>query len=107
MNGYQGRCDVCGKETEVFVGASTMGVVSWAYCLDCLNAGLEPYHSMVVYIACAGRFPDDINKEYQDHCRHILKGLGISEEQFVRDVDKSIKDMEDYSNMCQAFDDFE
>lgn len=105
MNGYQDKCDVCGKETEVFVCASSMGAVSWAYCANCLKAGLEPYYSMVAYIACAGRFPDDINKEYQEHCRHILKGLGISEEQFVIDVDKAIKDMEDYYNMCSVIED--
>lgn len=94
MSGYQGKCDVCKKETEIFTRASTMGPISWGYCIDCLKAGLEPYDGMVAYIACAGRFPDDINKGYQEHCRNILKGLGISEEQFIVDIDKAIENME-------------
>ena len=46
---------------------------------------------MVAYISCAGRFPKDINETYQKHCRRILEGLNISEEQFIKDVDKSIE----------------
>ena len=88
-----GKCAVCGKEADVVVCASSMGATSYAYCEDCLNKGLEPYQAMVDYIACAGRFPDDINLAYQEHCRNILKALNVSEEQFVADVDKSILDL--------------
>lgn len=86
-------CDVCGKETEVFVCASSMGAISFAYCKVCLTQGLEPYWAMVSYIACAGKFPDDINESYQKRVRYILKKLNISEEQFVKDVNNCIKEV--------------
>jgi hypothetical protein len=90
-------CDVCGKEnTEIYVCASTMGAVSFGYCSDCLSKGLEPYDAMVAYIACAGRFPDDINEMYQRQVRRILKWLKISEEKFIEDVNKAITEMDDY-----------
>ena len=94
-----GKCAVCGKESEVEVCCSAFGAVSYAYCNYCLVNHLEPYGAMVADISCAGRFPDDINQQYQDLCRHILKELGISEEKFIADVEKSIKDMDDYFAM--------
>ena len=91
-----GKCDVCGKETDIVVCASSMGPISYGYCKECLNKSLEPYSAMVAYISCAGRFPDDINEYYQRHCRNILKGLNVSEEQFIKDVDEAIKEMHEY-----------
>jgi len=91
-----GTCDVCGKETDIVVCASTMGAISFGYCKECLQKGLEPYWAMVSYISCAGRFPNDINERYQLRCRDVLKGLGISEEQFIKDVDKAIKKIYEY-----------
>jgi hypothetical protein len=97
-----GKCDVCGKETDVVVCASSMGATSYAYCEDCLNKGLEPYDAMVSYIACAGRFPDDINSTYQEHCRNILNELNISEDKFIADVDKcSLELYEDFAKWCE------
>lgn len=95
-----GKCDVCGKTEEIYVCASTMGAVSLGYCKYCLQKGLEPYGVVVAYIACAGHFPEDINKMYQDHVRRILNGLGVSEEQFIKDVDKCLNEMvEDINSM--------
>ena len=83
------KCDVCGKDVaETFVRASSMGPVSYAYCTECLTAGLEPYDGMVAYIAGAGHFPDDINAGYQAKVRNVLTGLGISEEKFIADVEE-------------------
>lgn len=97
-----GKCAVCGKETEVTVCCSAFGAVSYAYCNHCLVNNLEPYEAMVADISCAGNFPEDINKPYQEFCRHILKELGISEEQFIEDVRKAAKDLdEDYAMWCK------
>lgn len=93
----QGICDVCGKHTDVVVCASAFGATCYAYCRDCLSNGLEPYRAMVDYISCAGSFPDDINEQYRHMCRHILKGLGISEEQFIADVNNSIDDYNEWA----------
>lgn len=94
---HHGKCDVCGEETDVVVCASTMGAISFAYCKECLFKRLEPYWAMVAYISCAGNFPDDINADYQELCRHILKELNISEEKFIEDVNKSIEEMFNYA----------
>jgi len=98
LKGYNGKCDVCGKETEIYVCASTMGAVSFGYCKDCLMKGLEPYWAMVAYISCAGKFPEDINEQYQNRVKYILKGLNVSEEKFIEDVNKSIENslLEEY-----------
>lgn len=85
-----GKCDVCGKETEVAVCCSAFGACSFAYCKDCLEQGLEPYNQMVEYIASAGEYPKDINSLYIDEIKHILKHLGKSEQQFADDVKSSI-----------------
>ena len=84
------KCDVCGKEGEVFVASSAYGAISFAYCDDCLRNGREPYWAIVLYIACAGRFPDDISEEYQKDVRRQLELHGVSEEQFIQDVEKEI-----------------
>ena len=87
-------CDVCGKEGEIIVCASSMGAISFGYCIDCFNKGLEPYWAMVAYISGAGKFPEDINQAYQNLVREILKGLNISEEQFIKDVNEFIQKIE-------------
>lgn len=87
---HEGKCDVCGKEGKVVPAASMFGATTFSYCKKCLGLGVEPYHAMVDYIACAGHFPNDINVSYQVVCREILKRLNISEEQFIKDVDAAI-----------------
>ena len=94
-----GTCDVCGKRDKVVVCASTMGACSFAYCEKCFDKQLEPYGAMVAYISCAGHFPEDVNEGYRELVRHILGGLGKTEEQFIADVDKSINEMNVYFEM--------
>lgn len=89
-----GTCAVCGKKTDVIVCCSAFGAMSFAYCKDCWDNQLEPYSAMVSYISCAGYFPDDINEEYQALCRHILNGLGVSEEKFIEDVKKENEEID-------------
>lgn len=87
-----GICDVCGKETTGGgVYASIFSPTSFLYCPECAKSGKEPYSSMVHYIAIAGHFPDDINENYRAVVRHQLKLHNISEERFIKDVDKVIK----------------
>ena len=63
---HEGRCDVCGKQTNVAVCASSCGPISLAYCRSCLEAGLEPYGIMLAYISGAGHWPDDITSAAKD-----------------------------------------
>ena len=102
-----GTCAVCGKDTEVVVCASVFGATSYAYCEHCLSNYLEPYHAMVNYISCAGLFPDDINEQYQALCRHILNGLGISEEKFIEDVKRTNDDFYEFAKEQGLCDDFD
>ena len=90
------KCDACGKECETFVAASAYGATSFAYCAECLANGREPYDAIVGYIACAGHFPDDINEVYRTDVYKQLKLHGVSEEQFIRDVDISIEEEKKY-----------
>ena len=90
---FHSSCDVCGKVTEdVVVCSSSFGPFSMALCKDCLAQGKEPYSVIVGYIAMAGRFPEAINEEYQKEVRRQLTLHGISEEQFIADVNKAIED---------------
>ena len=84
------KCDVCGKECEAFVAASAYGPISFAYCRECLANGREPYRAIVDYIACAGHFPDDINEAYRTDVYKQLELHGVSEEQFIKDVNEYI-----------------
>ena len=95
------KCDACGKDGEVFVAGSAYGPISFAYCDKCLLNGREPYDAVVAYIACAGHFPEDINELYQDSVRRQLKLHGVSEEQFIKDVEECI---EDYKRCCTEID---
>ena len=103
---HKGVCNVCGKETDVVVCASAFGATSYAYCEHCCSNYLEPYDAMVSYIGCAGYFPDDINEQYQKLCRHILQGLGISEEKFIEDVKKENDDFYEFAKEQGFCDDF-
>ena len=102
-----GICAVCGKNTDVIVCCSTFGAMSFAYCKDCFDNHLEPYSAMVSYISCAGYFPDDINEEYQALCRHILNGLGISEEKFIEDVKRENEEFYEFAKEQGLCDDFD
>jgi hypothetical protein len=86
-------CDVCGKVEECKVVCSCFGAYSYAICDECLAAGKEHYKGMVHYIACAGRFPDEINPGYQAIVREQLKLHNKTEEEFIADVDRSINEM--------------
>ena len=57
---------------------------------------MEPYGAVVSYIACAGRFPQNINEAYIADVRRMLPLWGKTEEEFIRDVDREIRDMEEY-----------
>ena len=90
-----GKCAVCGRAAPVYVACSGYGPVSIAYCESCLRNAMEPYSIVVAYIACAGRFPKDINEAYQRDVRRMLPLWGKSESEFIRDVNEAIREMEE------------
>ena len=88
---HKGTCDVCGKQADDAVCASSCGPISLAYCRSCLEAGLEPYGIMFAYISGAGHWPDDINPAYQELVRKNLAFHGKTEEEFAAGVERAIK----------------
>lgn len=88
-----GKCDVCGKETETFVACSSCGAMSFAYCTECLNAGREPYDTLVGM----GLNSDMINKTYKEQI--LLPSLnfyGKTIQEFNADVEKMDQEYYDW-----------
>lgn len=93
-----GKCDVCGKETEVIVVCSTCGAISFAYCDECLNAGREPYDALVGM----GLTSDCLNKTYKQNILiPSLNFYGKTIAEFNEDV---IKMDEEYYDWLQRQD---
>ena len=78
------KCDVCGKETSTTVCCSTCGAISFSYCAECLNAGIEPYDALVGM----GLYYADINKTYRQQILDpSLRFHNKTREQFDADVE--------------------
>lgn len=87
------KCDVCGKESEIFVACSSCGAISFAYCAECLNNGLEPYSALVGM----GLTSDMINKSYKEQIlMPSLRFHGKTIEEFDADVIKMDDDYYDW-----------
>ena len=86
------KCEACGAEnTKGLVACSLFGSYSGSWCENCLTEGRDSYSQMISYIAAAGRWPDDINKVYQQEVRRQLKLHNKTEEEFKRDIDDLIE----------------
>lgn len=88
-----GKCDVCGKTTKTIVVCSSCGGISFAYCDDCFNKGLEPYDALVGM----GLYSDEVSKSYkQKILLPSLKFYGKTLEEFDADVKKLDDDYYDW-----------
>lgn len=86
----QGKCDVCGKTTEVNVCCSSCGAISFAYCKDCFDSFLEPYDALVGMLLTY----DEINENYREQVLlPSLKFHNKTVEEFNSDVENLYKDM--------------
>ena len=88
-----GKCEVCGKETDVVARMSSIGPMIFSCCKACLAADAEPYERMGSYIACAGEWPKDIGAAYQVQVRRLLGIHGKTEEEFSRDVSGAMREI--------------
>lgn len=91
---FVNTCEVCGKTTLCVSVCGAYGPVSYSICQDCLVKGKEPYNLMVDYISLAGRYPQDINEIYREAVKEQLILHEKTEEEFSRDVDAAIKEMD-------------
>ena len=85
-----GVCDVCGRSAAVTVCCSACGGQSFAYCRQCLRSGAEPWGTLVSYISCAGRYPEDVNEEFRTIVRDTCARLGRTEEEFAAAVNDQL-----------------
>ena len=95
-----GKCDVCGKEAETFVACSACGAISFAYCRECLNEGLEPYGALVGM----DLYFDEISEDFkQEILLPSLKLHGKTLTEFDADVkqfDDGYYDWLQYQDEC-------
>jgi hypothetical protein len=94
------KCEACGAENvQGLTACSLFGAFTGAWCEECLRIGRDSYDFMVDYIACAGRWPDDINEVYQGEVRRQLRLHDKTEEEFKKDLDEVIKHLLDAPSM--------
>lgn len=87
-------CDVCGKTDEtVFVLCSSLGAMSFAYCKDCAQKGLEPYWAIVT-TASILQYPTGCAEWFLNLIDLTLENLHISKEQFMEDVLEAYNEMD-------------
>ena len=99
-----GKCAVCGRHTEVYVACSSIGAVSYAYCEDCLRAGVEPWSDLVFNCAICGPYPDSVNDWFRGIVRNTCRHLGKTEEEFRDDVTQAILDWDDHMELLEQYD---
>lgn len=75
------------------VCSSALGPVSFAYCEECLRAGVEPYWFTENTVALCGLWPDNVNEAFQEKTLSILNYLNYSEEVFKADVETAYVEM--------------
>ena len=81
------KCEVCNREVPTVVCSSSCGgSLSFAYCHDCLSAGLEPYSA----ITGMGIYYNDMCKSYKEKILlPTLKFYGKTVEEFNDDVERT------------------
>lgn len=94
------KCEVCGEIKPVQVCSSMLGAVSFAYCKDCLEAGLEPYGALIGFMSACGLTYDNVNESYVELIDRCVVANHKTLDQFNQEVkDESIKfdlEMEEY-----------
>lgn len=103
------KCDVCHQVKEVHVRSSSCGPISFAYCIECLQKGLEPYWAVVAYLSSAVSQGSDLEPDkdmihpgYQRLIDDTLEVVGKTREEFYADVDKDIQKLNDYFDNLES-----
>lgn len=89
------KCASCGANVDNLTTVSSIfGGVSFGVCDECLVLMKEPYSIMVDSISCvvADDFPNGINEMYLSEIQRQLKLHNKSEEEFKKDLLKSIEE---------------
>jgi hypothetical protein len=84
MTMLDGLCDCCGKNEPVGVASSAIVAMSFAFCKQCLEDGIEPYAALVG--ACLG--PGPYVDALEDLLTRSLAVHGKTREQLIFDSEK-------------------
>lgn len=86
---HKGKCQVCGKETEVAECESVFGTeIKFWYCEDCMIAGAEPYHDLVTYICGLDCDEDNLTDDFKEIVGASVEAAGKNASQFWKDVER-------------------
>lgn len=88
-------CETCNKNTSIGVCCVPSVPYSAAYCRECLEANAHPYHIMVSGTAINGGL-EHCAKFWKEMIECTIKHLNKTKEQFVEEVNESIKQLETY-----------
>lgn len=87
------KCGVCGKPA-IAVVASIFGAISYATCIECANAGREPWtHLVGGLVGCKrGQLIDGIQEFIDATCKYYNK----TEDDLWNEIEQLCKDYEEY-----------
>lgn len=88
------KCDVCGQPA-VGVASSTLGAISFAFCKRCLAESAEPYGMLVSTCAICGDIRE-MTQYVQDMIPRTLSIVGKTMDEFLADVEKAKKELDEY-----------
>lgn len=80
-------CDVCGAPSHGVASSSAARGSSYAYCADCLIAGLEPYDAIVALAFCCSGL-DGLVEGYDEIIDKSLAKVGKTREDALADAKK-------------------
>lgn len=86
-------CEVCNKNEGIVVCAMPGVPASFSYCEVCLKANAHPYAVVVGNTACINGM-QNAGGWWVELVEDTLKHLGKSREQFDKDVEQAIKEMD-------------
>ena len=84
---HKGKCQVCGKETDVAKCGSVFGPdEKFLYCEECMETGAEPYNELVTYICNSECGPDELTDAFNEIIDASVKAANKTTKQFWKDV---------------------
>ena len=91
-----GKCEVCGAEEPVVVLSSSFGPCSCAYCKECYDANLEPYHMIVPAIWTCGW--NNMTEKYKNIIEKSLTKMGKTLDEAFDDANYAESEFWDWVN---------
>lgn len=93
-------CEVC-NEREATGVASMSSPFSCSICLECLQAGAEPYWLLVGNTACIGGY-DKCAEWWRQVVNRTIDHLGKDWDQFHKDVADAIAEIDGYEDQLEG-----